>query len=71
MLIGDDVEIEAGTVIGRATLDDMIIGQNTKIDDQVFIAHNVQIGPNASIRNGITFGDNSLDGCGGNEIGFG
>ena len=49
VLIGNDVEIGAGTVIARGTLDDTVIGENTKIDDLVFIAHNVQIGPGSMI----------------------
>jgi UDP-3-O-[3-hydroxymyristoyl] glucosamine N-acyltransferase len=42
--IGDDVEIGACTTIDRGTLKDTSIGSGTKIDNQVQIAHNVQIG---------------------------
>jgi UDP-3-O-[3-hydroxymyristoyl] glucosamine N-acyltransferase len=42
--IGDDVEIGAGTTIARATLETTRIGQGTKIDNQVQVAHNVVIG---------------------------
>ena len=49
VLIEDDVEIGSGTIIARGTLDDTVIGENTKIDDQVYIAHNVQIGPSTMI----------------------
>jgi UDP-3-O-[3-hydroxymyristoyl] glucosamine N-acyltransferase len=42
--IGDDVEIGANTTIARATLQTTRIGDGTKIDNQVQIAHNVQIG---------------------------
>lgn len=42
--IGDDVEIGAGTTIDRGTLSPTRIGSGTKIDNQVQIAHNVQIG---------------------------
>ncbi len=41
VVIGNNVEIGASTVIARGTLDDTIIENNVKIDDQVFIAHNV------------------------------
>lgn len=49
VLIEDDVEIGSGTVIARGTLENTVIGENTKIDDQVYIAHNVQIGPSSMI----------------------
>jgi len=44
VVIGDDVEIGAGTTIARATLQTTRIGDGTKIDNQVQIAHNVIIG---------------------------
>ena len=47
--IGDDVEIGAGTTIARGTIDSTTIGNRTKIDDQVFIAHNCQIGEDVMI----------------------
>ena len=42
--IGDDVEIGAGTTIDRGTYGDTSIGDGTKIDNQVQIAHNCKIG---------------------------
>ena len=42
--IGDDVEIGAGSTIDRAALGETIIGDGTKIDDQVMIGHNVKVG---------------------------
>jgi UDP-3-O-[3-hydroxymyristoyl] glucosamine N-acyltransferase len=42
--IADDVEIGAGTTIDRGTYGPTIIGQGTKIDDQVMIGHNCRIG---------------------------
>ena len=42
--IGDDVEIGAGTTIDRATLAETSIGQGTKIDNLVQVAHNVVVG---------------------------
>jgi UDP-3-O-[3-hydroxymyristoyl] glucosamine N-acyltransferase len=42
--IGDDVEIGANTTIDRGTLADTVIGEGTKIDNLVQIAHNVVIG---------------------------
>ncbi|MCY4307019.1 MAG: UDP-3-O-(3-hydroxymyristoyl)glucosamine N-acyltransferase [Rhodobacteraceae bacterium] len=42
--IGDDVEIGACTAIDRGTIDLTIIGDRTKIDNLVHIAHNVRVG---------------------------
>ena len=44
VVIGDDVEIGANTTIDRGALDDTIIGNGVKLDNQIQIAHNVQIG---------------------------
>lgn len=44
VVIGDDVEIGAGTTIDRATFGATRIGEGTKIDNLVMIAHNCQIG---------------------------
>lgn len=45
VIIEDEVEIGANTCIDRGKLGATRIGRGTKIDDQVMIAHNVQIGP--------------------------
>ena len=42
--VADDVEIGAGTTIDRGTYGPTIIGEGTKIDNQVMIAHNCRIG---------------------------
>jgi UDP-3-O-[3-hydroxymyristoyl] glucosamine N-acyltransferase len=47
--IGDDVEIGAGTTIDRGALDDTIIEQGVKIDNQVQIGHNCHIGEHTVI----------------------
>lgn len=44
VIIGDDVEIGANTTVDRGTLTDTVIGDGTKIDNLVQIAHNVVIG---------------------------
>jgi UDP-3-O-[3-hydroxymyristoyl] glucosamine N-acyltransferase len=43
-IIGDDVEIGANTTIDRGSIDDTVIGDGTKIDNLVHVAHNVRIG---------------------------
>ncbi|MBM3207996.1 MAG: UDP-3-O-(3-hydroxymyristoyl)glucosamine N-acyltransferase [Chlamydiae bacterium] len=45
VVIEDDVEIGSHTTIDRARFKSTKISQNTKIDNLVQIAHNVQIGP--------------------------
>ncbi|QXX73653.1 UDP-3-O-(3-hydroxymyristoyl)glucosamine N-acyltransferase [Methylovirgula sp. HY1] len=44
VIIQDDVEIGANTTVDRGMLRDTVIGEGTKIDNLVQIAHNVQIG---------------------------
>ncbi|WP_454684948.1 UDP-3-O-(3-hydroxymyristoyl)glucosamine N-acyltransferase [Ancylobacter moscoviensis] len=44
VVLQDDVEIGAGTAIDRGGLRDTVIGEGTKIDNLVQIAHNVVIG---------------------------
>jgi UDP-3-O-[3-hydroxymyristoyl] glucosamine N-acyltransferase len=44
VVIGNDVEIGASTTIDRGAMSNTIIGNGTKIDNQVQIAHNVTIG---------------------------
>lgn len=47
--IGDEVEIGAGTTIDRGAIDDTVIGQGVKIDNQVQIGHNCHIGEHSVI----------------------
>ena len=44
VLIGDDVEIGSNTTVDRGALDDTVIGNGVKIDNQVQIGHNCSIG---------------------------
>ena len=44
VIIGDDVEIGVNSTVDRGALSDTIIGEGTKIDNLVQIAHNVVIG---------------------------
>lgn len=49
VIIQDKVEIGANTTIDRGTMDDTVIGEGTKIDNQVQIGHNVRIGRHCAI----------------------
>jgi UDP-3-O-[3-hydroxymyristoyl] glucosamine N-acyltransferase len=47
--IGDDVEVGANTTIDRGALDDTVIEDGVKIDNQVQVGHNVRIGAHTVI----------------------
>ncbi|GMQ53292.1 UDP-3-O-(3-hydroxymyristoyl)glucosamine N-acyltransferase [Halopseudomonas aestusnigri] len=47
--IGDDVEIGANTTIDRGALADTLIGNGVKLDNQIQIAHNVQVGDHTAM----------------------
>lgn len=47
--IGDDADIGAGTTIDRGAIDDTVIGAGVKIDNQVQIGHNCEIGEHTLI----------------------
>lgn len=49
VVIADDVEIGANTTIDRGTLDNTIIEQGVKLDNQIQVAHNVHIGAHTAI----------------------
>lgn len=49
VLIGDDVEIGANTTIDRGALDDTVIEDGVKLDNQIQIAHNVRIGAHSAL----------------------
>ncbi len=64
--IADDVEIGAGCTIDRATIDTTRVGAHTKIDDQVHIGHNCQVGRgvvivgNTAVGGSVEIGDGSM-----------
>jgi len=49
VIIGDNVQIDANTVIERGTIGDTVIGSGTKIDSLVRIGHEVKVGENCVI----------------------
>ncbi len=68
VVIEDDVEIGANTVIDRATMGSTIIRQGVKLDNLIQVAHNVEIGKNTVIaaQSGISgstkIGENAVIG---------
>lgn len=62
--IEDDVEIGSCTCIDRAKLGDTVVGQGTKIDNFVHLAHNVQVGENCMIlASAIVAGSTRIGNC--------
>ena len=68
VILEEGVEIGANSTIDRGSLADTIIGKNTFIDNQVHVAHNVNIGKNCMIAGQVgfagstTLGDNVVIG---------
>ena len=64
VLIQNNVEVGANTTIDRGSLRDTVIGEGTKIDNQVQIGHNVTIGRHCllaaqiGLAGSLTIGDN-------------
>jgi UDP-3-O-[3-hydroxymyristoyl] glucosamine N-acyltransferase len=54
--IGDNVEISTNSSIARGSLSDTVIGNGTKIDALVHVAHNVVIGENCELTAGTIIG---------------
>ena len=52
VILADDVEVGANACIDRGTLGDTVIGRGVKIDDLVYVAHNVEVGPDAALAGG-------------------
>ncbi len=49
VMIGDDVDIGANTTIDRGALDDTVIEEGVKLDNQIQIGHNCRIGAHTGI----------------------
>ncbi len=49
VILEDHVDVGAGTTIDRATLGSTILRKGVKLDNQIQIAHNVEIGQNTAI----------------------
>ncbi len=49
VILEDNVDVGAGTTIDRATLGSTVLRKGVKLDNQIQIAHNVEIGENTAI----------------------
>lgn len=63
VIVQDGVTVGAGSCVDRGAFDDTVIGENTKIDNLVQIAHNVHVGRNCvmaahtGVSGSVTIGD--------------
>ena len=62
VILEEGVEIGANSTIDRGSLTDTIIGKNTFLDNQVHVAHNVQIGKNCMIAGQVGFAGSTIIG---------
>ncbi len=75
VILGDDVEVGAATTIDRGALEDTIIGDGVKIDNQVQIGHNCVIGKHtvicgcAALAGSVTVGEYCVFGGGSGAVG--
>ena len=60
--IGDDVEIGANTTIDRGALEDTVIEDGVKLDNQIQVAHNVRIGAHTAIAGCTAIAGSSIIG---------
>ncbi len=58
--IGKNVEISANSSVARGSLSDTIIGDGTKLDALVHVAHNVKIGKDCELTAGTIIGGSAL-----------
>lgn len=49
VVIGDDVEIGANTTVDRGALENTLIGHGVKLDNQIMIGHNCQVGDHTAM----------------------
>jgi len=59
VIIGDNVEIGSNCAIDRATIGNTVVGEMTKIDNLVHIAHNVKIGKGCLLTAGFAIAGSS------------
>jgi len=73
VILEDNVDVGAATTIDRATLGSTIIRKGVKLDNQIQIAHNVEIGKNTVIaaQTGIAGSTKIGENCKiGGQVGF-
>ena len=62
VILKNNVELGANCTIDRGSIGDTVIGQNTFLDNQVHLAHNVRLGENCMIAGQVGFAGSSTIG---------
>jgi len=62
VILKDNVELGANCTIDRGSIGDTVIGENTFLDNQVHMAHNVRVGKNCMIAGQVGFAGSSTIG---------
>ena len=62
VVIENNVEIASSCTIDRGSIDDTTIGENTYLDNQVHVAHNVKMGKNCMIAGQVGFAGSTIIG---------
>ena len=60
--LGNDVEVGANTTIDRGTIEDTVIGDGVKLDNQVQVGHNCRIGAHTVIAGCVGISGSSIIG---------
>jgi len=62
VLLGDDVEIGSNTSVDRGTIEDTVIGDGVKLDNQVQVGHNCRIGAHTVVAGCVGISGSSIIG---------
>ena len=62
VIIKNNAEIGANCTIDRGSINNTVIGENTFLDNQVHVAHNIKIGNNCMIAGQVGFAGSSIIG---------
>ncbi len=62
VIIGNDVQIGANTTVDRGALNDTVIGDDVKLDNQIQIGHNCRIGDHTAMAGCVGVGGSSIIG---------
>lgn len=62
VIIGNDVEIGANTTVDRGAMDDTVIENGAKLDNQIQVGHNVKIGAHTAIAGCVAIAGSTVIG---------
>ncbi|WP_455384104.1 UDP-3-O-(3-hydroxymyristoyl)glucosamine N-acyltransferase [Acidihalobacter prosperus] len=64
VVIGNDVDIGANTTVDRGAIEDTVLGDGVKLDNQIQVAHNVRIGEHTAIAGCVGIAGSAVIGSG-------